>query len=171
MNKYTAGYTYSSSNFVIQNLKNDEVDSRIRPLLLVLKNILQRGCPTVMSHYLQEKLNYKPQDETGQHLFFTSPFNNNWVKTIKGDEQNNYFPAKVFLENVIPTEFGEYSYVQSMIIPEVGINEIVGYEDKEFIGQQVDFYLPQALLVIEIDGQQHKLKDPQRVSDVKRDQK
>ncbi len=169
MNKYTAGYTHTNNNFVIQNLKNDESDSNIRPLLLVLKNILQRGCPTVMSNYLLQALPFNPQDANNQPFAFTSKSNNIWVNTIKGDEQRNYYPAKDFLETIIPNEFGDYSFVQSMIIPEIGINEIVGYENPSFIGQQVDFYLPQALLVIEIDGQQHKLVDAQRVSDNTRD--
>ena len=56
-----------------------------------------------------------------------------------------------------------------MIVPEMSINEIIGYDNPMFRGQQVDFYLPQALLVIEIDGQQHKTHDPQRVSDFERD--
>jgi len=47
--------------------------------------------------------------------------------------------------------------------------KIVGIEIRSFINQQVDFYLPQAKLVIEIDGQQHKKDEVTRVSDATRD--
>lgn len=55
------------------------------------------------------------------------------------------------------------------MIPEVEINEIVGWNNPKFEQQQVDFYLPQAKLVIEIDGQQHKTENKQRVKDADRD--
>lgn len=169
--KYTASYTYTNPNFVIQNLKKGEADKDLLPLLYVLKNIIQRGVPTVMSQYLQEQIGPIPFRSPNERLLFTSPQNNYWVGTIKGDEQRQYFPARDFYETKIPNEFGEYAFVQSMIVPEMGINEIVGWNKKseKFVGQQVDFYLPQALLVIEIDGQQHKKLDSQRVSDKERD--
>lgn len=169
MKKYTASYSYTNPNFVIQNLDDGEVRNELTPLLYVLKNILQRGCPTVMSQYLQKKLGVISERTHKERLLFTSIRDSHWVGTIKGDEQNNYYPARQFYEEIIPNEFGEYAFVQSMIVPEIGINDIIGEENKTFIGQQVDFYLPQALLVIEIDGQQHKRFDPQRVSDSVRD--
>ena len=82
---------------------------------------------------------------------------------------DSFDAAKDFFERIIPNEFGEYSFIQSLLIPEIQINEIIGEEDKNFINQQVDFYLPQAKLVIEIDGQQHKLDEVTRVSDSTRD--
>lgn len=169
MRKYTAGYSYTNSNFVIQNLKDGKVENEMFPLLYVLKNILQRGCPTVMSKFLQEKLGETSSMFPHKKYVFPSIKNNHWVGTIKGDDINGYYPAREFLESIIPNEFGDYSFVQSMIVPEIGINEIVGWENHQFINQQVDFYLPQALLVIEIDGQQHKSCDTQRVSDKIRD--
>ncbi len=155
MIKYTANYTYTNPNFVIQNLEHNRNESDMLPLLYVLKNLLQRGFPTVMSKYLQEKVgkiheapNYKDR------LLLVPSETPHWVGTIKGGD--DYNPAKEFYEVIIPNEFGEYAFVQSMIVPEMGINEIVGKFNKAFVGQQVDFYLPQALLVIEIDGEQHK---------------
>ncbi|MBU3191750.1 DEAD/DEAH box helicase [Clostridium bowmanii] len=41
-------------------------------------------------------------------------------------------------------------------MPEALISEIIGIEKKEFVDEQVDFYLPQARLVIEIDGGSHR---------------
>ena len=56
MRKYTANYTYTNPNFVIQNLEYRKSNSKMLPLLYVLKNLLQRGFPTAMSKYLQDKI-------------------------------------------------------------------------------------------------------------------
>ena len=166
MRKYTANYTYTNPNFVIQNLEYNKSKSDMLPLLYVLKNILQRGFPTVMSRYLQSKVGkiHEAPNYEGRLLLVPSS-SNKWIGTIKGGEDEN--PAKEFFENILCTELGEYSFVQSMIVPEIGINEIIGKPNPDFVGQQVDFYLPQALLVIEIDGEQHLLD---KALDFKRNQ-
>lgn len=196
MIKYTANYTYTNPNFVIQNLVINPISVDSVQLFFVLKNILQRGFPTAMSNYLQlelaKQINFKSletkeleneksyfENENNFRLHKTKSFDERflfaenrtprWHKTIKGDIENNYFPAKDFFETIIPNEFGEYSFVQSLIIPEIEINEITGEENERFIYQQVDFYLPQAKLVIEIDGQQHKIDEVTRISDDARD--
>jgi len=170
MKKYTANYTYTNPNFVIQNLVENPNKSDLLPILYVIKNILQRGFPTTLSKNLQSTLGeiHKLDNFNDRFLFATNqtPI---WSNTIKGDKDRNYYPAKDFFETIIPNEFGEYSFVQSLIIPEIEINDIVGEDNKNFINQQVDFYLPQAKLVIEIDGQQHKTDAVTRVSDTTRD--
>lgn len=170
MKKYTANYTYTNPNFVIQNLVVNPIKSDLLPILYVIKNILQRGFPTTLSKNLQSTLGeiHKLDNFNDRFLFATNqtPI---WSNTIKGDKDRNYYPAKDFFETIIPNEFGEYSFVQSLIIPEIEINNIVGEDNKIFINQQVDFYLPQAKLVIEIDGQQHKTDEVTRVSDATRD--
>lgn len=92
-----------------------------------------------------------------------------WNDTIKGDKERNYFKAKDFFENIIPGHFGEFALVKSLIIPEIEINDLVGEHNPDFTNQQVDFYLSQAKLVIEIDGQQHKTDNITRASDATRD--
>jgi len=170
MKNYTANYTYTNPNFVIQNLVTNQTNADLLPLLYVTKNILQRGFPTTLSKYLQSQLGevHKLANFEERFLFATNqtPI---WHDTIKGDRERNYFPAKDFFEQIIPNKFGEFSFIQSLLIPEIEINEITGEDDRNFINQQVDFYLPQAKLVIEIDGQQHKLDEVTRVSDSKRD--
>jgi ATP-dependent DNA helicase RecQ len=170
MKKYTANYTYTNPNFVIQNLVENPIKSDLLPILYVIKNILQRGFPTTLSKNLQSTLGeiHKLDNFDDRFLFATNqtPI---WSNTIKGDKDRNYYPAKDFFETIIPNEFGEYSFVQSLIIPEIEINEITGEDNRNFINQQVDFYLPQAKLVIEIDGQQHKTNEVTRVSDATRD--
>jgi ATP-dependent DNA helicase RecQ len=170
MNKYTANYTYTNPNFVIQNLVANQTNADLLPILYVTKNILQRGFPTTLSKYLQSQLGeIHKLDNFEERLLFATKQRPVWNDTIKGDREHNYYPAKDFFENIIPNEFGEFSFIQSLLIPEIEINEITGEDDKNFINQQVDFYLPQAKLVIEIDGQQHKLDEVTRVSDSKRD--
>jgi ATP-dependent DNA helicase RecQ len=145
-------------------------NSDFLPILYVIKNLLQRGFPTTLSKNLQSTLGeiHKLDNFNDRFLFATNqtPI---WSNTIKGDKDRNYYPAKDFFETIIPNEFGDYSFVQSLIIPEIQINDIVGEDNKNFINQQVDFYLPQAKLVVEIDGQQHKTDEVTRVSDTKRD--
>lgn len=170
MKKYTANYTYTNPNFVIQNLVENPVKSDLLPILYVTKNILQRGFPTTLSKYLQSQIGeIHNLDNFNDRFLFATKQLTIWHNTIKGDKERNYYPAKDFFEKIIPNEFREYSFIQSLIIPEIEINEIVGEENKNFINQQVDFYLPQAKLIIEIDGQQHKLDEVTRVSDSKRD--
>ncbi len=170
MKKYTANYAFTNPNFVIQNLVENEFEFPEKPLLYVLKNILQRGFPTLMSKYLQSELGAIQNDEDFRDPFLLVGIDPpQWIDTIKGDVQNQYFPAKDFLETIIPEYFGEYAFVQSLLLPETNINEIVGEYNTSFVNQQVDFYLPQAKLVIEIDGQQHKDDDVQRVNDRERD--
>ncbi|MBN1182178.1 MAG: DEAD/DEAH box helicase [Bacteroidales bacterium] len=170
MKKYTANYAYTNPNFVIQNLIENPIDTDLLPILFVIKNILQRGFPTTLSKNLQSTLGeIHKEDDFKERFLFATKQTPIWHNTIKGDRERNYYPAKDFFENIIINEFGQYSFVQSLIIPEIEINDIVGYEDKHFINQQVDFYLPQAKLVIEIDGQQHKKDKITRVSDGTRD--
>ena len=170
MKKYTANYTYTNPNFVIQNLVENPNNSDLLPILYVVKNILQRGFPTALSKNLQSTLGeIHTFDNFNDRFLFATNQTPIWHNTIKGDPIQNYYPAKYFFEQIIPNEFGEYSFVQSLIIPEIEINEITGEDNRNFINQQVDFYLPQAKLVIEIDGQQHKTDEVTRVSDATRD--
>ena len=170
MKKYTANYTYTNPNFVIQNLVTNQTNADLLPILYVTKNILQRGFPTTLSKYLQSQLGeIHKLDNFEERFLFATNQTPVWNDTIKGDRERNYYPAKDFFEKIIPNEFGEFSFIQSLLIPEIEINEITGEEDRSFINQQVDFYLPQAKLVIEIDGQQHKLDEVTRVSDSTRD--
>ena len=168
--KYTANYVYTNPNFVIQNLVEGSVDQDLNQVLCVLKNLLQRGFPTTLSKFLQDKIGVIHKKDNFQERFlFASNKTQKWYNTIKGDAVNNYYPALEFYENIIPKCFGEYVFIQSLIIPEIEINDLVGEENTNFINQQVDFFIPIAKLIIEIDGQQHKFDDVQRVQDSIRD--
>jgi len=158
MKKYTANYSYSNHNFVIQNLNGERIRNEYLPAICILKNILQRGKPTLLSSYLQENLGSIHSDKSFQNsiaLIDNTP--NKWHRIIRGDEKGNYYPAKKFFEELIPKHLSEYKFIQQLIIPEIPINEITQVDVDEFANEQVDFYLPQAYLIIEIDGSQHKL--------------
>lgn len=170
MKKYTANYAFTNPNFVIQNLNGNPIKSEYLSVYFVVKNLLQRGFPTILSKYLQDKIG-----KIHERSDFKEPFllidtqTPIWYNTIKGDTINNYFPAKTFFEQIIPQYFNEYTFVQSLILPEAEINDLTGEHRDEFVNQKVDFFLPPAKLVIEIDGQHHKVNDVTRVKDHKRD--
>jgi ATP-dependent DNA helicase RecQ len=167
MYRYTANYLRTNSNFVIQNLKKCSVENGYKPEICVLKNILQRGCPTKMSRYLVSQIGEVNLDKEAIKLIdIEMP---KWINAIKGDATHNYFPARVFYEELIPKHLSEFKFIQQLMLPEALINEITEVENEMFVDQRVDFYLPQAKLIIEIDGQQHKKNDVNRVNNRLRD--
>lgn len=153
----TANYSNSNHNFVIQNITPNRQENKYLASICILKNILQRGAPTLMSSFLQENLgalNKLDEFKKAYPLIGSSP--PIWMRIIKGDVEGDNFPAKRFFDDLIPKYLHDYQYIQQLIIPEIPINEITKVPVKKFSGQQVDFYLPQAFLIIEIDGSQHK---------------
>ena len=162
MKKYSANYSYSNHNFVIQNLKGERISDEYLPAICILKNILQRGKPTLLSTYLQEELGQLHKEDNFQKSYpLIDKEKPNWERIIRGDEKGNYNPAKKFFEELIPKYLSEYQFIQQLIIPEIPINEITQVDVDGYVNQQVDFYLPQAYLIIEIDGSQHE-KDKQK---------
>ena len=158
MKKYSANYSYTNHNFVIQNLTNPRKESKFLSAILIVKNLIQRGKPTLMSQYLQSVYGsvHKEIELFKKPFVLINQSNLKWNNTIKGDEENNYFPARTFLEERISEDLSEYEFIKQLIIPEIEINQITQRNDENFRHQCVDFFLPQANLVIEIDGQQHK---------------
>ena len=53
MKKYTANYSNTNNNFVIQNLLGDKIENEYLPAIAIVKNILQRGCPSISSKFIQ----------------------------------------------------------------------------------------------------------------------
>lgn len=164
MKKFTANYSNTNHNFVIQNLLGDKITNDYLAPVSIIKNILQRGCPSICSKYIQDNIGaIHKNDDFHKSSALISNEPPKWERIIRGDVKNNYNPAQKFFDILIPKYFKEFSYIQQLIVPEVPINEITKIEVLEFSNQQVDFYLPQAFLVIEIDGSQHdKEKDKNR---------
>lgn len=185
MKKYTANYTYTNPNFVIQNLVTNRTNTDLLSILYVVKNILQRGFPTTLSKYLQSELGEIHKVENFEkRLLFATKQTPVWNDTIKGDENKRFPPTKIdlegiiiethnparfFFEKLLPKYLGEYAFIQAQILPEVFITEIIKTENEGFINQQVDFYFPQAKLVIEIDGFHHDLDPVVKHLDKERD--
>jgi len=172
LEKFTANYAKTSRNFVIQNLKgNKQIYDKYYPTFCVLKNLLHRGCPTIMSEYLQSKIGQLHlSSEFNKRLIFIDKNVPKWEHTIKGNSDKGQFPALDFFEKEIPKHLEEYKFIQQLLLPEVLFSDITEKYNEEFIDQQVDFYLPQAKLVIEIDGQQHKKDNLIRINDKDRDE-
>lgn len=172
LQKYTANYTYSNPNFAIQNIKgSNQITNKYYPVYCILKNIIQRGCPTTMSQYLQDQIGkIHLEDEFSNRVILIDRDVPTWIDTIKGDEESQFYPAKDFFEKYIVEYLGGLKFIQQLILPEVPFCEIIADATDEFIDQKVDFYLPQAKLVIEIDGQQHNHNHLTRLSDHYRDE-
>ncbi|KZL88587.1 endonuclease domain-containing protein [Clostridium magnum] len=156
MIRYSANYAYTNNNFVIQNIDSKHINEKYYSIICIMKNLLQRGIPTRYSKFLEEKLGVIDLINCKEKIYFIDRESPKWINTIKGDDKNNYFPALDFFKDKIPKYLEEYEFIRCLIVPEFKISEIVGKEEKQFVNQQVDFYLPQAKLVIEIDGGQHK---------------
>ena len=159
MIKLSANYSYTNHNFVIQNVDGERINNAHLPAICIVKNILQRGKPTLLSSFLQETLGplHKEENFKSPHPLIdnTPP---NWQRIIRGDDKGNYFPAKKFFYELLPKYFPDQRFIQQLILPEVPINEITQVHVDEFSEKQVDFYFPQAFLIIEIDGSSHVSK-------------
>ena len=168
MIKRTANYANTNSNFVIQNLHGSRVESEYLGAICILKNILQRGNPTLMSSYLQENLGQIHRAKEFSHpKALISTESVKWSRIIRGDEERDYYPAQQFFEELLPKYLPEYQFIQQLILPEVPINDITQVKVDRYEKEQVDFYLPQAYLVIEIDGHKHAARE---FADSKRDE-
>ncbi len=163
--EFSANYSYTNHNFIIQNIDNyarklEQSQKKYIPGIYILKNILQRGKPTLMSIYLRNKLGLKPNYHKEADFKKYTPLIDNsklsWERTIKGDEKNDNNPAKEFYDDLIPKYFEKHAFIKNLLIPEITFFDITQVENKKFYNQQVDFYLPQARLIIEIDGKQHE---------------
>lgn len=120
--------------------------------------VLTRGSPTLPSPQLQELFGFDWTKMSQEPLVLVSDRPPVWRETIRG-ASNGYNPALEFLEGIIPIELGPWAFIQSLLVPECPLFRRLGAPTNLIDGpndEQVDFYLPQADLVIEIDGGQHR---------------
>lgn len=161
--KFSANYANTNHNFVFQNLRSYSIASELesKPILdvvYVLRNMLQRGKPTIASRRLRKALGLK-QSQSGlefasQALISHRPLE--WRRLIRGDVRAGNYPAKRLFDELIIKYFGEYKFVKQLTLPEVNILDMTQVYVDQFNNRQVDFFLPQAGLIIEIDGAQHE---------------
>lgn len=150
--QFTASYIDSDACFDIYNISNSKIEGIMYALFCVVENLITRGYPTKASIFLEEQIKCKSTNHT---LHFFTDNTPEWGDYIGGYDPDNKYPAKEFYYKVIPQAFKDYPFLQQLVVPEVLIGDIVDCKNYAFVKQRVDFYLPQAKLVIEIDGAQH----------------
>lgn len=160
---FTANYSKTNHNFICYNLKTYSIASEPESkttlnAIYILKNILQRGTPTIASRKLRHAFSRNGHDIESnalQALISKKPIR--WERLIRGDSKTSRYPARYFFDELIPKYFGDYAFVKQLTLPEVQIFDMTQVHVDQFNNRQVDFYIPQIGLIIEIDGQQHKL--------------
>lgn len=171
--RFSANYTNTNNNFVIFNLPNYSIASESTSQVLfsslqILKNILQRGKPTIASRRLRAAFGFDIH-ESGFDLAplpLISRKSVQWERLIRGEQRTSKYPAKHFFNRLLPKYLGEYSFIKQMIVPEVKIFDMTQVYVEQFHNRQVDFYIPHVGIIIEIDGQQHQSTT---IDDEKRD--
>ncbi len=159
---YSANYSHTNHNFVFQNIPGYSIGAEIEDRkylsgIYILKNILQRGKPTLLSRYLRGELGeIHKRADFKKGIALLGNERTKWARQIKGHPEKEFNPAQVFFDKILPKNLGEYIFVRELILPEVTIYDITQTYIQEFHDNHVDFYLPQAGLIIEIDGKQHK---------------
>lgn len=160
---FSANYAQTNHNFVFQNLSSYSIaaESKSAPILNavnVLRNILQRGKPTVASRRLRHAFGLDPADSglnlSPVALISRSPVQ--WRRLIKGNPRTGHSPAQRFFNEQIDAHFGDYRFIKQLTLPEVSILDMTQVYVEPFHNRQVDFFVPQAGLIIEIDGPQHQ---------------
>ena len=168
---YRAGYFDGDLRFEIHGLKGQR--QKVPAFVLATRSCLMRGAPTRPSPVLEQQLNFRWSDIDKAPLFLAQerprPL---WQSTIKGAASGRFNPALDFFEQLLPSALGGWMFVVGLLVPEYRLFDDLGAPQKLTAGgcrRQVDFYLPQAALVIEIDGSQHKNQLSQ-VNDKERDE-
>lgn len=161
--KYSANYAKTNHNFVFHNLQSYSIASEpnsgsIFSAIQILKNMLQRGKPTIASRRLRRAFGLDLAESgietTALALISDRPVE--WRRLIRGEEKSGHYPAKRFFEELIPKYLGSYEFVKQLIVPEVQIFDMTQVYVDQFQNRQVDFFIPQVGLIIEIDGSQHQ---------------
>ncbi|WP_017754968.1 RecQ family ATP-dependent DNA helicase [Calidifontibacillus oryziterrae] len=166
MDKFTANYCYSNSNFIITNLPNNQKLSPYTNMIRVVQNIIMRGSPTIASNFLRKELNLERDYlEDLMEVKFISNENLNWTRTIKGDVTRNDYPANQFYDD-LEQIFDRLKFLRNLTLAECPISQILPDVTLAFNKQIVDFYIPFLKTVIEVDGEGHKR---QEVLDKQRD--
>ncbi|MDG1129097.1 MAG: RecQ family ATP-dependent DNA helicase [Paracoccaceae bacterium] len=161
--KLTANYTNTNHNFVFHNLPLYSISSEansgsLYSTLQILKNILQRGKPTVASRSLRSafglELSASGLELEAIPLISRKPVS--WQRLIRGDQKAGNYPARRFFDALLEKYLGNYGFVKQLTVPEVQIFDMTQVYVDQFQNRQVDFFIPQVGAIIEIDGSQHR---------------
>ena len=175
MPSFCAGYFPGDLLFEVDGLLNTP-----KPVPSFVANtfsILTRGAPTRPSpKILKSMFPSCKEPETqwvqikNKHLCLISKNTPMWCDTILGSDDGDN-PALHFFEHVLAAELPKFAFIRKLLIPEYPLFEKLNAPMSLRSGvneEKVDFYLPQANLVIEIDGSQH-LDLGQKSKDISRD--
>jgi ATP-dependent DNA helicase RecQ len=175
---FSCGFFANSLNFEANGLETNALQVKPDAVSLLyssLTNFLERGYPTRPTHYLEGKIqslipNFSWGGNVAPTHTLVRPFKPSWDDTIKGFEENRLFPARHFFNNLIEEHLPNYSFIKNLIIPECKFKDILASPVTAGANPEweVDFFLPCANLVIEIDGSQHD-QFANRVNDNTRD--
>ena len=128
--------------------------------------LLQLMMPDGANHYQEWK------NLSSEPLWLIGDKPPEWGRSILGDDKTGYNPALSFLESILLNEMREVAYIRHLLVPEFPLfkqlsapTNLISKPNDE----RVDFYLPQADLVVEIDGGQHS-QEAQKSKDIRRDQ-
>ena len=148
--KYSACYVKVNPNFVIDNVPEGiKPTSEFNAIFSIARNIIQRGCPTKPSKYVQTILGqYTKYDNM---VYCDDNKQLDWSKTIRGGETIN--PALEFYEKSLFQSVG-HEFLNTFL-PECQLNQIINIIDN-INDLYVDFYSPALKCVIEIDGKTRK---------------
>ncbi len=159
---FTANYSNTNHNFVIQNLDtytiaSESVSKSLIGAIYILRNMLQRGTPTTPSRFLRDRFSATecaiPMGGEYQALISRVPIN--WARQIRGDTAKNHYPARYFYDELLPKYLGDLSFIRQMMVPEIQLYEMTQVYVEGLLNKQVDFFIPQVGLIIEVDGAQH----------------
>lgn len=161
--EYSANYTRTNHNFVFQNLPlysiaSEPASSSIFSTIQILKNILQRGKPTVASRRLRNVFGID-QSQSGTEtkpLALISRNSVEWIRLIRGHDRSGKNPAKYFFDELIQKYLGNYGFLKQLTVPEVQIFTTTQVYIDQYHNRQVDFFIPHIGIIIEIDGPQHQ---------------
>ena len=170
---FTSGYYDFEINFSIQKLNNYTLKNLPLSIYLTEKIIL-RGIPSKPSSFLINKLKKKFPEQQFENTikpYFINDKPSNWSEqTILGNNNNpSDNPALFFFKN-LKVDLKDYGFITKLIIPEFIIAKFCPDLKKEGIlnhSTRADFFIPNCLLAIEIDGFQHQNT---KNEDIKRDE-
>lgn len=169
---YSASYTNSIHSFKITGLPEGTCDDKtLMSFTCTIMNILQRSRVARPSLFLSEHLGNLPSNFDSRYgLVDVNRALPTWNATIKGSEDGDNPALDFFYSDDLWNRFLDgFSWVRHLMIPEASIETILEDESGRWENQAVDFYLPAAKLVIEIDGSQHFSDVGQRKLDRERD--
>lgn len=163
MPAFCAGYFEGDMLFEVSGLQG--AASGVSGYVANTFSVLTRGAPTRPSPQLLSLLNTEQVDCSGEWdklsrkpLFLAGCSKKSWDQTIRG-APNGYNPALEFFETTLPKHLGAWGICQQLLIPEFPLFRRLGAPGNLISkpnDEQVDFYLPQADVVIEIDGGTHR---------------